>query len=200
MTTPDLAAAQKYALARLGELSPSLYYHSLEHTRDDVVPAAERLTLLEGVVGEERLLLITAAWFHDLGFLERRNEHEMVSVEIAASILPDMGYTPAQIEAISGMIMATRLPQSPTNLYEQMLADADLDNLGRDDFFNRNQALRDELAAIGQTFDELDWYNRQLEFVQNHHYFTAAAHQLRDEHKAKNISMLLELLAQMQGI
>src|SRR5690242_17751567 len=54
---PDFARAHAYALARLErELSPALCYHSVAHTRDDVVVAAERLAALEGVDGEALLL------------------------------------------------------------------------------------------------------------------------------------------------
>jgi uncharacterized protein len=90
--------ARHYDLTRLAhELSPALRYHSLAHTRDDVVPAAERLATLEGVDGEALLLVRTAAYYHDLGFVIQRADHEGASAQIAATILPDYGYTPAHI-------------------------------------------------------------------------------------------------------
>ena len=47
MDQPDFKRARQYALERLErELPPTLIYHSLAHTRDDVVPAAERLAAL----------------------------------------------------------------------------------------------------------------------------------------------------------
>ena len=76
-TQPDFDSARAYALRRLEhELSPALCYHSVVHTRDDVVVAAERLAALEGVDDAALLLLRTAAYFHDLGFLEQRDQHE----------------------------------------------------------------------------------------------------------------------------
>ena len=40
MSQPDFDAARDYALARLArEVSRELHYHSLAHTRDEVVPA-----------------------------------------------------------------------------------------------------------------------------------------------------------------
>src|SRR5436309_16127441 len=74
-------------------------------------------------------------------------DHERASAQIAAAILPNYGYTPAHIQAICGMIMATKLPQAPHTLLEQIVADADLDVLGRPDFVTRNQDLHTELAA-----------------------------------------------------
>jgi uncharacterized protein len=71
MERPDLERARVYALERLSrELSPRLTYHSLAHSQQDVVPAVERLTLSEGVAGRDLLLLLTAAYFHDVGHVE----------------------------------------------------------------------------------------------------------------------------------
>jgi uncharacterized protein len=176
------------------ELPETLYYHSLAHTRDDVVPAVERLAAMEGVEGEALLLVRTAALFHDIGFIEQYNDHESVSVRIAEEALPNFGYNAGQIEAISNMIMATRLPQSPQNLLEEILADGDLDNLGRDDFVERSRLLRAEQETLGISASDEVWYQRQLEFVQHHEYFTAAARRLRDAKKEQNIKELIERL------
>ncbi len=193
MTPPDFENARQYALERLErELPDNLYYHSLGHTRDDVAPAVERLAAIEGIEGEALLLLRTAAYFHDIGFIVQYNDHETASVQIAQEALPHFGYTEEQIEAISHMIMATRLPQSPGNRLEEILADGDLDNLGRDDFEERSQVLRAELETIGVTSSDEDWYQRQLEFIQHHRYFTDAARRLRDTKKEQNIKELIE--------
>jgi uncharacterized protein len=193
MTAPDFERAKQYALERLeNELPGTLYYHSLYHTRDDVVPAVERLAALEGVEGEALLLLQTAALYHDIGFIKQYDNHEAVSVQIAEAALPDFGYSAEQIEMIGSMIMATRLPQTPQSLLEEILADGDLDNLGRDDFNERSRLLRAEQEARGLHLSDEDWYERQLEFVQNHQYFTDAARQLRDGKKQRNIQALIE--------
>ncbi len=195
---PDLAGAQAYAFLCLErELPPQLSYHSLAHTRDDVLPAVTRLADSIGITGEDRLLLQTAACYHDIGFVLQREAHEMVSVQIARDILPSFGYNPAQLALISGMIMATRLPQSPQTLLEQMLADADLDSLGRADFFCRSLDLRAELAAYGNACSLNDWYGRQVQFLCQHCYFTPAARRLRDAGKQFNIIALRLLLASM---
>jgi CheY-like chemotaxis protein/predicted metal-dependent HD superfamily phosphohydrolase len=194
---PDWEAARQAALARLEKGLPSeLSYHNLWHTRDDVLPAAQRLAALVGLGEEETLLLETGAVYHDVGFTVQRQEHERVGAEIAAQVLPGFCFTPAQIVAVQGMIMATQLPQSPRTLLEEILADADLDLLGREDFMTRNKDLRDELAAAGIQISDERWYSSQLQMLQNHHYWTAAARRLRGEGKQKNIETLQGLLAQ----
>jgi uncharacterized protein len=200
MAQPDFEAARRHALERLErELSPAYVYHSLAHTRDEVVPAAEHLAILEGVSGEGLLLLRTAAYYHDIGLLRQRANHEAAGVRLAAAALPRFGYTPAQIQAIGGMIMATRLPQRPRTGLEALLADADLDVLGRADFLRRNQALRAETAAFGAPIGDAQWYGEQLRFTQAHRYWTAAARALRDDQKRANCAALQRLLQECQG-
>lgn len=196
MSGPDIEQACAYALQRLAhELSPKLFFHSLAHTRDDVVPAALRLAELSGIDRQDMLLLRTAACYHDLGFIERRDGHEEVSVRIAAAVLPMFGYSSEQAACVIGMIRATKLPQSPANLLEQLMADADLDSLGRADFFERNQALRDEMAAFNHVMSDSIWYRNQLTFLQSHHYWTPAATALRAETKKLHIAELISRLS-----
>jgi len=200
MDQPDFERARQYALERLErELPPMLCYHSLAHTRDDVVPAAERLAALEEVEGEALLLLRTAAFYHDLGHVEQYTDHEAIGVRIAAEVLPHFGYSTAHIQVVRGIIIATKLPQSPRALLEEIMADADLDVLGRDDFLARNQDLRAERVALGMLTTDEEWYSGQLEFIQTHRYFTAAARTLRDARKQQNIEEMVKLLEKCQA-
>ncbi len=199
MHQPDFAAARQYALNRLQcELTPQMIYHTLAHTRDEVAPAADQLAALEGVTGEDLLLLRTAALYHDIGFVEQHDDHEAGSIRIAAAALPGFGYSPAQIEVIVAIIRVTRLPQEPHTLLEQIMADADLDILGQANYLPRNAVLRQELAAFGQAMTDAQWYGRQLQFIRQHRYFTAAARSLRDAQKQVNTAAMAALLAQCQ--
>ena len=196
MTKPDYERAYAYALERLErELPSNLCYHSLQHTRDDVLPAVERLAAHEGVRGEDFLLLRTAAVYHDLGFVESYAGHEAAGARIAREMLPHFGYGVRQIKVITDIIFATRLPQRPRNLLERIMVDADLDSLGREDFFKRSEDLRCELASYDRAASKAEWYREQLAFVASHSYFTDAAHALRDATKQHNLQ---ELAARLQ--
>jgi uncharacterized protein len=197
VTEPDFEGARAYALERLErELPETLFYHSLFHTRDDVVPAAERLAALEGVKGGALLLLLTAALYHDIGFVEGASDHETRGARIAAESLPRFGYGEAQIETITGIVMATKLPHAPRTMLERIMADADLDSLGRDDFSTRSKLLRAELEALGKPMSDEAWYGYQVKFLRSHRYFTAAARSLRAAKKQehlKEVSRRLEV-------
>ena len=114
------------------ELPKNLYYHNLKHTID-VVVQTEIIGLEEKVTDEEMLLLKTAALFHDAGFLLAYVDHEEMGAQLVKSILPRFNFSEEQIQQIADLISATKLPHQPKNLLEQIMCDADLDYLGRDD-------------------------------------------------------------------
>lgn len=191
MSIPDFEQAEAYAFYRIEtELSAEFCFHDLRHTRDDVLPAAERLARLCDVQPEDMALLAVAVAFHDAGFIHTYEAHEIASARIAAQALPSFGFSSDQIERIMGTILATRLPQTPRNLLEEIMADADLDALGRDDYFERNELLRLELGACGLRISEEQWVRSQVEFIESHSYFTPAARALRDPGKARNLANL----------
>ena len=199
MSHDHFEQARQYVLDRLArELSPLITYHSLAHTLEEVTPAAEQFAALEGVNGEDLLLLRTAAVYHDAGFVEQHHAHEEGSARIAAAVLPGFGYTPDQVAVIVNIILATRLPQAPQTLLEQIMADADLSVLGQANFLLRNAALRQELAAFGQVKTDAQWYGTQLKFIRDHRYFTATASRLLDRQKQINVAAMTALLEQCQ--
>lgn len=194
-TLPDSAGAIKYAIDRLrAELPSHYYYHNVSHTEKDVLPAASRLAKLKGLSDFNRQLLEVAAAFHDLGLIKTVHGHEKLGVKIMAETLPGFGFNDTAIERIAGMIMATRLPQSPVNTEQQLLVDADLDSLGREDFFQTSKSLFQERLASGIEITWQEWLDIQLEFMQEHTYFSDVAKKLRNEGKIKNIELLKRLI------
>ncbi|HNB52648.1 MAG TPA: HD domain-containing protein [Anaerolineales bacterium] len=180
------------------ELSPKLAYHNLWHTAEEVLPGCAQIAQYAGISDEDWALLEVAAVYHDVGYTETYANHELVGARIAAQTLPQYGFRNREIEQVMGMIFATRIPQSPRSLLEEILADADLDVLGRPDFMARNVALRQEWCNYGRETPLEQWYEGQLAFLRNHNYFTPAARMLRNEQKKKNISLLEDKLREIQ--
>ena len=181
---------KKIILKNLKDNLPKhLSYHSVMHVKD-VIDSVEKIAKSEGVNQEDLMLLKTAALFHDTGFLYGAKDHEEKSCEIAQEYLPNYGYSQSQIDKIKGMIMATKIPQSPNNHLEQILADADLDYLGRDDFFTIGDKLFDELTMFGIVNSERDWNLLQEKFLENHHFFTQTAINNRNQKKQQNLEII----------
>lgn len=195
MNRPDYDGAVEYAFNRMAkELAPELQYHGIMHTFDHVLPAAMRLAAQYKLEQAESELLRVAAAFHDIGWICNGAEHEKTGVKIIREVLPSFGFRNDQIERIAGIIMVTKPPQKPHDLLGEIMVDADLDVLGREDFWLRNHDLREELASHGQQMSDEEWCLNQLEFLQSHCYFTDAAKMLREEGKQKHIEELKQQL------
>ncbi len=192
----DYRAAKLYILARLRtELPAQLLYHGLHHTLD-VLQAAKALCDSEGVRGHSRVLVKTAALFHDAGFVHNKHAgHEYEGCLMARAALPGFGYSNDDIETICGMIMATKIPQSPTNLLEEIICDADLDYLGRDDFFTIGTSLFQELSAYNLLHGEQSWNRLQVNFLNAHHFHTRTNKTLREPVKRQYLEELKSLVA-----
>ncbi len=176
------------------ELKPNLYYHNFQHTLD-VCESVDRLAEMENIRGEEFVLLQTAALFHDTGFIWRYENNEELACNYAREILVDFNYSPAQTEHICNMIMSTQVPQQPEDIMGMILCDADLDYIGRGDFFITALRLHREWSEnsnVKITFK--DWYLKQQSFIIQHDFFTQAARELRNEKKAHNLAQVRELL------
>ena len=178
-------------LAKLKGLSPYLTYHCIEHTLD-LLEQCERIALEEGITNERDLLLLkVAALYHDSGFLETYAEHEKKGCEIFLEDAANLDFTEKEKEIICGLIMATKIPQQPNTLMEKVICDADLDYLGRDDFFTIGDTLRKEFLHYKIVPDNDTWEKLQLKFLQNHRYHTKASQKQREPFKQQNLSKLL---------
>lgn len=189
----QVKGAVKHILEKLKvDLPDYLLYHSVSHVRD-VKLQAMRIAISEGITNQEDLdLLETAAIYHDCGFLSTYTNHEEKGCEIAREVLPDFDYTPAQIKIIEGLIMATKVPQKPKTKLEEIICDADLDYLGRDDFFTIGDYLYEELLHIGVVKDEMAWNHLQIKFLTAHHYFTQTNIKDREPLKSENLKKIIK--------
>ena len=190
----DSLAAEAYILNRLRTGLPvQRSYHSFDHTLD-VFRTASRIAAAEGVAGEDLELLKAAALFHDSGFLVSDIEHERFSCGITREALPGFGYSPKQVERICVMIMATKIPQDPHNALSRILCDADLDYLGRPDFFSIGATLFEEMKHYGVLRTEREWNELQVRFLRKHHYFTQYSKSLREPVKLVHLDQVIDLL------
>ncbi|MFM2196210.1 MAG: hypothetical protein RL092_1810 [Bacteroidota bacterium] len=159
------------------KLSENYLYHDARHTLDVIIESsaiAER----EGVEGEDLHALKTAALFHDSGFLFQRKNHEEAGVMYFKK-WAEPHLNSNQIETISGLIMATKMPQSPQGLLQQIICDADLDYLGRDDFETIAECLYLEMKACNEIDNHHTWNEIQVKFLSAHQYHTTSSKALR---------------------
>lgn len=194
-----LAGIQNYIHAYFENHHDEKYvYHNIEHT-EDVARAAEEIGNHFQLNETDFFSVVAAAWFHDIGYMINPADHEKEGVTAATAYLKEKGVPESVIHAVQGCILATRVPQNPHGLLEDIICDADMYHLGTDDFMHYNKRMRKESEAI-QGKDSIDreaWTRSTLELLKNHHYHTDYCRLLLDETKRKNEHKLREKLQKL---
>lgn len=187
----DFDQMRSHILIRLRSLLPErIDYHDITHTLN-VEKAVLRYGTLEGVEGEDMVLLRTAALYHDAGYIYRYHANEDFAQNMAQSMLPDFGYSQEQIDIINGIINSTKMEVEPTTLLEEIMCDADHDYLGRPDYYAISKKLRNELTNFGEGMSADDWIDFQLDFLEKKHkYHTETAINIREIGKRARINEL----------
>ena len=172
------------------KLAPYLTYHSYYHIID-VANVCDMYINLYRIDDNMAKLIRIAAICHDFGYTESPSEHEQRSTVLIEPFLKPV-LTNEEIALVNGMIMATKIPQQPKTFYEKILADADLDYLGRSDYNELSENLHQEFLHFGVIKSQREWIDLQIKFLENHQYHTLYAKWNRRKLK---LSKLKELKA-----
>jgi len=186
-----LSAARNYVTDIFQhKVKPEFVFHSLEHT-EDVVEACSLMADRYQINEEDRLVLMLAAWFHDVGYSYGQAEgHEEVSVQMATQFLQNRNIDDSIIHRVASAIQATRMPQSPVSLIEKIICDADLYHLSTEDFKARNQLLKQEREnLLGHKIDKKEWRKNNIQFLTQHKYFTDYGRDVLEQKKLENITL-----------
>ena len=176
------------------ELPARLTYHGAHHTQD-VIEEIVTLVNHDNLEQKNKDLLILAAAFHDSGFLYKHNQNEDLASQLAQSEMQKAGaYSEEEILEVKNCILSTKMQSdfsrtAKTEL-SKYLMDADLGNLGREDFLHKTELLITELNADRKAF-----FERSLKLLSSHKWLTPAANALRQEGLIKNIAKVKEILA-----
>jgi predicted metal-dependent HD superfamily phosphohydrolase len=140
-------------------------YHGLNHTLETVEYSKEIADALQ--FNEEDLtVLLVAAWFHDVGYIDGAEEHEEKSKQLAREFLIDAGCTGDFCDRVVSAIQATQVPQRPKDIVEGALCDADVMHLGKKSFFSKSALLRSEMEGRQKVqYTDEEWYLYNISFV-----------------------------------
>jgi uncharacterized protein len=153
------------------EISDVLTYHGLHHTLE-VFNTCQFYIKELNIPQKDADHLLVAALLHDIGIMWDYFNHEARSVAYAKEILPDWGYSEDDIDVISNIILATKIPQQPNTILEKIICDADLDYLGTQNFHPIAETLYKEFLAYGVVKDEQSWDALQIKFLGSHSFHT----------------------------
>lgn len=165
-------------------------YHSLAHTMS-VFREVARIGGLEEVEKNELALLQIAALFHDTGYATNPTIHEEVGAGLAETYLTSKGFSIEDIKQVKKLILATRILVPAESKLEKIIKDADLAHLGMESFAESSNFLRNEKAAIdGSNYNEQEWIEDNLEFLNAHKWNTKGAKKLYNKTKKQNLALL----------
>lgn len=187
-----IEAAGQFITARYeNHPNPTLVYHNLVHTRQ-VVDAAEQIAAHYHLQGQDQVVVMVAAWFHDVGYLLGNGKgHEEKGAGLAKQFLQQQQVPEDVQQQVANCILATKMPQSPHNLLEEIVCDADLFHLGSRDYKERSKLMRQEInTTMGKEISSHTWAEGNLLFLENHEYFTEYCRVLLKQQKDENIRKL----------
>jgi predicted metal-dependent HD superfamily phosphohydrolase len=169
------------------KLPRNFVFHDYNHSLD-VVKACKEIGKKSDLNEDEMEIVLLASWFHDVGYIEKYEGHEEKSAEIAEKFLKENNYPQDKIEQVKGCILATKYPQSPKNLLEEVVCDADLAHIAMDDYLDKSDLLRVEWEkCTNRTFSEVDWLKHEIDFFSRHKFFTKYAKKEFEENKIAHL-------------
>ena len=174
--------------------SKNLPFHNFAHTQE-VVDNVQLISDAIGIHPKEAKFIAIAACFHDTGFSETYQGHEEVSKRLATQYLSKANCSQTEIEMVLSCIDATKMPQNPTDIYAEVLSDADLFHLGTTNFWYRNLLLRKEWELFYNIkMSDSEWHFRNIEFLEGHRFKTPYGKEVLERGKQENLKKLKQLI------
>ncbi len=173
---------------------PKLPYHGRLHGLD-VWNTCRFYGLVSGANYQDKLALEFAGLYHDAIVELGKKDNEERSAALAVERLGDLSYSSDFRGKVAKLILATKMPQKPESDLEKLICDADLDNLGRKDFFELGENLRIEFGVP----NDIKWYETQLNFLRSHEYHTELARSRRNSGKTENVKILENYLDRLRA-
>ena len=171
-----------------------MYYHHYEHALS-VMDRALYLGKNEWVSEDELEMLAIAGLFHDTGFVIQYDHNEVIWAKIAQNYLRTILYSEEKIHIIQEIILATQPSAKPENLLQEIIKDADMDNLWREDFFDISEKLKQERETIKKIkIRDPEWHHASLDVIQGHTFYTSTQAKERNEKLQSNAEALRKKL------
>ena len=171
-----------------------LFYHDIRHTKS-VVAATTQIADHYALNEQDRFVVITAAWFHDMGYCKAGTPvmHEQKSADLADRFLKEKGVDEDDDHCHRKMCARYKNAAAACNAAGEIVCDADLFHLGTDNFGKHNKQVRKEYeATTGIHVSKEEWRKGTIRLLQSHRYHTGYCRDLLDKKKQENLEKLLE--------
>ncbi len=189
--TPIVEKAFIYVTDLIVErMAPTMQFHNLQHTLD-VFEAINEISQHISLTEDEHTTLQLAALFHDTGYVFQYLGHEDISIAIAGTYLMQQGYHKGMYTPVLDCIEATKIPQLPQNLLQQVICDADFYHFAKPNYIAYAERLRNEWEVhLNRKYTNEEWSQLNIGVLTNHHYFTEYGQTVMQAIKQQNIDLM----------
>lgn len=190
-------------------------FHNLDHTME-VYNRSIYLLKKENINNELSELVKLASLFHDTWFLYQYDNNEPLARNLLEKFSKNsewwfqerLNFSPLvneflsfhkypkdKLEIVNNLILATIPYTKPSNILEEIIKDSDMDNVGREDFFDKWVLVRQELYNIKWlVYTDYEWYCNVYKMMKNYSYSTMTQIKERWEKYSKNLLKLKSLI------
>lgn len=196
--SPELIEmAKTYVFNLMDKGLPKEYvFHSPDHTLE-VYKNSQLIGRESGFSRDDLDCLALAAIFHDIGYVRQYDDHEKISAEMAREFLLNVKLDDDVISQIERAIMATKVPQKPTDKISMALCDADLMHLIHRNYFDRIEKMRQEWKLSGRfNLSEYEFHKQSISFFEQHHYHTSYGKEVLAARKSYTLERIKAKLGQ----
>ena len=161
-------------------------YHNAAHTRE-VCDAVKLFTANSILPSATLTALRIAAIFHDFGYLVRSYDNELLALPYIKDFGREFGIEESVLMEAHDLISETVFPYAPVTPAGMILCDADIEYIGRKDFFVQAELFRQELSAEGVVYTDEQWWSLEVKFLQENCFFTPVCRNLRNSIRMQNL-------------
>ena len=175
-------------------LDHRLHFHKSSHS---VVVLHEALRICHwmNVDPETTELIAIAAIGHDLGYLEQFENNETIGAEMTQSLMAKEDFSIDAIEFVKTAILETSMRISPQSWQGKILRDADTGYIGTTEFSTWEKRLQEEYQATkNKQYTSKEWLQFEIQFFEQHRFFTAFSKLYRLPLKKKHLQQLKDQL------
>jgi len=168
-----ISESKEYITSLLNsKLDPSITFHTIHHTKN-VARGAALMAQFYRLSEWETTILITSAWFHDIGHIQQSKGHEKISQEILYNFFKYKDIPHVFVEECAICIQATEVGKKPTNHLAAIIKDADFFHITLPNYWMITEQLKEEIEYQNNTHINCkDWYDGNLQFLQSLQFFT----------------------------
>lgn len=193
MPTSLIESARTYTQDLL-QVCAAYPYHNPAHSTG-VLDRATYIALAEDIGNEDLEDLQLACLFHDTGFSEQYEKNEHIGARIARKWLEEADHPKDRIAKIEKIIMATVLFSTPRTHLENIIQDADLDNIGTKAEFVYSQRYLAEIRTVGgKDISECAYWQFVYKLLTKYKFHTDTARSERHEQQIRDVEHMEKYL------